>query len=129
MSQSKLLSLDHFMDVLSKAYEQVASGKGKARHGISKEFEDQPWKLISDTVGPEFLIGQAIKKLMELKAHKIHMNKIEISGATDTGSRDKWMADALGAIVYTAMAVMYEEYTNHEEEDKKAISFGKFTDD
>jgi hypothetical protein len=112
MTQNKKLSLAHFEDVLNKAYDQVAVGKGKQRHGITKQFSEQPWKLIADTVGPEFLIGQAVKKLMELKAHKINEDianeELEIHEAYI--SSEKWMTDALGAIVYTVMAIMYKEH-------------------
>ena len=55
------LDLKAFKEVLEQAYDQVARGKGKQRHGQAKEFHEQPWKLIADHVGPEFLIGQAIK--------------------------------------------------------------------
>lgn len=142
MSKNKELSPEHFMEVLYKAYDQVFLGKGKQRHGITREFADQPWKLIADTVGPEFLVGQAVKKLMELKAHKINedaaLKDAEVLKAYV--SSEKWMTDALGAIVYTVMAIMYKEHqiskARHAPADdqKDSIEFdnlplGKFTDD
>ncbi len=142
MLPNNKLTLDHFMEVMFKAYEQVASGKGKQRHGIAKHFADQPWKLIADTVGPEFLIGQAVKKLMELRAHKINedtaLKDAEVFKAHV--SSEKWMTDALGAIVYTVMAIMYKEYQISEAVNKPVeiqkdntefdnLPLGKFTDD
>ena len=142
MSPNKELSLDHFMEVLYKAYDQVAVGKGKQRHGITKQFADQPWKLIADTVGPEFLIGQAVKKLMELKAHKINEDAAAKNSEVLKAyvSSEKWMTDALGAIVYTVMAIMYKEHQISgakqapADDQKEVIEFenlplGKFTDD
>ena len=121
MSQNKKLSLEHFEDVLNKAYDQVAVGKGKQRHGNAKAFADQPWKLIADTVGPEFLTGQAVKKLMELSTHKINeTTAIEQSRDKEADiCRQKWMTDALGAIVYTVMAIMYKEHQISSETKKE----------
>lgn len=112
MAQNKRLSLEHFENVLNKAYDQVATGKGKIRHGLTKEFSEQPWRFISDTVGPEFLIGQAVKKLMELKTHKLNEDIANEEQELHQAyvSSEKWMTDALGAIVYTVMAVMYKEH-------------------
>lgn len=111
MIESKELLTDkHFEEVLKDVLEQVRVGKGNERHGNSIPFEDQPWRLISDNVGDGFVIGQAIKKLMELKAH----NKF-IAGAQTELERQsgyaKWKSDAIGAIVYTVMAIMYKETT------------------
>jgi hypothetical protein len=125
------LDLKAFKEVLQQAYDQVASGKGKQRHGQDKEFHEQPWKLIADHVGPEFLIGQAIKKLMELKSHtvnEINSRSLGVDTAADEAAR-RWMTDAVGAIVYTVMAVMYRNHTSLAEEDQLSVSFGKFQDD
>lgn len=109
--KDKVLTLDHFREVMLACVEQITNGKGNQRHGSDVPFEDQPWRLISDNVGEGFVIGQAIKKLMELKAHNQAMITNEGSPGKYFESYGKWKADALGAIVYTVMAIMYKEYT------------------
>lgn len=108
----KALSVKHFEKILNEALLQVTEGKGERRHGAGRSLEDQPWKYISDNVGDGHSIGQAIKKLMELKSHKgTYKNCIDAADATGARSAfGKWKADALGAIVYTVMAIMYNEY-------------------
>lgn len=110
METDDFLSLSNFESILNQAYFQVTNGKGKSRHGQDSSFEEQPWKLISDNVGDGFCLGQAIKKLMELK---FHSNAIESSQTEDEKDLafKRWKTDALGAIVYTVMAIMYNEYT------------------
>ena len=125
------LDLKAFKEVLEQAYDQVARGKGKQRHGQAKEFHEQPWKLIADHVGPEFLIGQAIKKLMELKSHSVNevsLRALKMDTAADEDSK-RWMTDAVGAIVYTVMAIMYRNHTTLKDKDQLSVSFGKFKDD
>lgn len=124
---SEKLDLNAFRAVLDKAYQQISTGKGKERHGKDKDFHEQPWRVIADHVGPEFLVGQAVKKLMELKAHAYNENNALAIGseqAAEEAAR-KWHTDAVGAIVYTAMAIMYKDYTQSLDEEGKSISFGK----
>lgn len=95
MTTKNYLDRNHFTQVLNDAINQVFEGKGLERHGRDIDFKDQPWRIISDNVGSGFSLGQAMKKLMELKVFD-----------TDTNYR-AWRREALGAIVYTAMAIMY----------------------
>lgn len=101
-ADDQLLEFEHFKQVLDAAYEQVTHGKGKQRHGQDFEFSEQPWKYITDGVGTGFPIGQAIKKLIEVKQyHELKLN-------TEEGLQ-AWKKEALGAIVYIAMAIMWVE--------------------
>jgi hypothetical protein len=93
----KPLTQEHFLDVLDQAINQVFSGKGEERHGHGKELESQPWKHITDNVGTGFVIGQALKKLMELKAF------------TNPEQYKSWKREAIGAIVYITMGIMYND--------------------
>ncbi len=97
---NKFLTRDHFLKVLEGVTSQVFSGKGKERHGSNGiSFEDQPWKHISDNVGPSWLIGQALKKVFELKS---------------LNTSDAYAREIYGAIAYLCMALMYKEYQEHE---------------
>lgn len=82
-------------DVLMDAYSQSASGKGKERHGNDLPFVEQPIMKIAEEHGLGFLTGQAVKKLGE--AHKL----LELKGT------DAAQAEILGAIVYSAAAVLH----------------------
>ena len=100
---TKLLSSDHFKTVLNDVLDQVFVGKGNERHGHNKQLEDQPWKHITDNVGTGFVIGQSIKKLMELKSFQ------------KQDQFPSWKREAIGAIIYIVMAIMYKEaeYNKH----------------
>lgn len=89
------LSKERFLEILKDVEHQVFEGKGIERHGQGTKFEDQPWAVISSHVGSGFVIGQALKKLMELKVF-------------EEGS-PQWKREALGAIVYTIMGIMWSE--------------------
>lgn len=91
-----MLDEDHFKKVLEEAFEQMSQGKGRERHGHGLKFDEQPWKTITDNVGLGFVLGQAIKKIMELKS-------FEVTSAA-------WKREALGAMVYLTMAIMYVDY-------------------
>lgn len=105
-----MLDNDHFNSILTQAYDQVFSGKGRERHGHGLVFEQQPWKTITDNVGTGFVLGQAMKKLMELKTFTPKdSSKEEIDRAFNA-----WKREALGALVYTIMAIMYKEHEYHE---------------
>lgn len=95
----KPLSREHFELVLQDVIAQVFTGKGEERHGHGKNFEEQPWKHITDNVGIGFVIGQAIKKLMELRTFQTEPSI----------SSTAWKREALGAIVYIVMGIMYNE--------------------
>lgn len=91
---NKDLSRKHFEEILQDTINQVFSGKGMERHGHGSSFEDQPWRHISDNVGEGFALGQAMKKLMELRTFD---------------NLPAWKREALGAIVYIVMAIMWKE--------------------
>lgn len=97
-SSYTLLSEEHFRAVLADVLYQVFEGKGKERHGNGIDFSAQPWRYISDNVGNGFCIGQAMKKLMEVK------NLTNIAA---------YKRELLGAIVYIVMAIMHREYTDN----------------
>lgn len=92
------LDKGHFRRVLDQAEAQVFKGKGNERHGHGEMFSEQPWVLITKTQGKGFLTGQAMKKLMEHKG---------------LSSRRARIRELLGVIVYTAMAIMWEEAEPH----------------
>ena len=96
------LTEEHFSDVLHQVAEEVFAGKGRERHGQSGNFSQQPWRYITDGVGTGFPIGQAIKKLIEIKNY--HEAK-----EPDIVHMASWKREALGAIIYTVMAIMWTE--------------------
>ncbi|WP_295541046.1 hypothetical protein [uncultured Pseudacidovorax sp.] len=81
--------------VLSQAYDQAANGKGKERHANGLPFEQQPMQVIARSHGIGFITGQAAKKLEEAV------------GMLGRGQTDAAMKEMLGAIVYTAGAVIF----------------------
>jgi len=102
-----MLDEQHFRLILDLVSNQVFNGKGLERHGHGLELKEQPWKIISDNVGPGFVIGQAIKKLMELKTFSDN-SLLPIEQRTK--NFEAFKREALGAIVYTVMSIMYREY-------------------
>ena len=80
-------------DVLTRAYDQAARGKGAERHANGKPFHEQPMQTIAQQVGVGFITGQAMKKLGESAALP----------------RDRAIRELLGAIVYAAGAVIFLE--------------------
>jgi hypothetical protein len=81
-------------DVLNRAFDQAARGKGHERHGRGLSFEDQPTQIISDLLDSDAgLAFQAIKKVNE-------------------GMRlehDAKIKEMLGAINYIASIVIHME--------------------
>jgi hypothetical protein len=100
-----MLDESHFNNILTEAFNQVFAGKGQERHGHGLKLECQPWKTITDNVGTGFVLGQAMKKLMELKTF-IPKNETKEDVAKAYAA---WKREALGAIVYTVMAIMYRD--------------------
>jgi hypothetical protein len=84
---------DDLFHVLALAYDQAARGKGKERHANNKPFAQQPLFDLANKFSTGFLLGQAAKKLEE-------------SMGLTYGSDVK---ELLGAIVYTAAAIMHLE--------------------
>jgi hypothetical protein len=82
--------------VFAQAIHQVTGGKGVRHGGDSTPFMDQPWLKLANTYGPGFLYGQSAKKAGEA------MGK--------TGEQRK--RELLGAMVYLAMGILFEEQKN-----------------
>lgn len=81
---------ERLADVLERAFDQAATGKGHDRHAQDLPFEQQPMQKLIDLYGPGFALGQAAKKAQE-------------SQRLPAG-RD--VAELLGAINYLAGAVI-----------------------
>lgn len=78
-------------DVLRRAYDQAARGKGKERHANGKAFHDQPMQDLIRLHGVGFATGQASKKASE---------------ALGLPTTERQVAELLGAIVYLSGAVI-----------------------
>lgn len=84
-------------DVLERAYNQAAVGKGAERHADGLPFHGQPMQKIADRRGIGFILGQADKKSEEAQ------------GMLERGQRDAAIQELLGAIVYLSGAVIWIE--------------------
>jgi hypothetical protein len=78
-------------DVLQRAYDQAAKGKGKERHANNKAFHEQPMQDLIRLHGVGFATGQASKKSGE---------------ALGLPAVERQVAELLGAIVYLSGAVI-----------------------
>lgn len=83
-------------DVLARAFQQASQGKGKERHANDLPFHEQPMQQIANQVGRGFLLGQAIKKLVESQGLP----------------PEKAVAEQLGAICYIAGSIIHLEASN-----------------
>lgn len=93
-------------DVLDRAFNQAATGKGAVRHGQNLPFEQQPMLRISHTLGTNAgLLYQAAKKAQESQ----RMDK------------DAAVAELLGAINYLAGAIIFLETAQAEEKRDGSI--------
>lgn len=79
--------------VFDMAILQATKGKGERHGGDATPFLEQPWVHYGKMHGRGFLTGQAAKKLEE---------------AASTREGEAFVQEALGAIVYIAMAVLNE---------------------
>ena len=79
--------------VFDMAILQATKGKGERHGGDTTPFLEQPWTHYAKMHGRGFLTGQAAKKLEE---------------AASKRSGEAFVQEALGAIVYIAMAVLNE---------------------
>lgn len=98
------LKLDYgpLQDVLDRAWQQAACGKGAERHGQSLPFDRQPMQTISGLLNTECgMLYQAIKKIQE-------------STRMDKGAA---VRELLGAINYCAGAIIYLE-ADHGPDDR-----------
>lgn len=80
--------------VLDEAHFQASQGKGRERHANDRDFIDQPIMEIGRMCGPGFNTGQAMKKIQEAM------------GMLSRGQDDAAIRELLGAINYTASAVI-----------------------
>lgn len=85
-------------EALERAYNQAARGKGKERHANALPFDEQPMQTIARAHGIGFILGQVAKKIGEAQ------------GMFERGEVDKAAHELLGAIVYTAGAVVFVEH-------------------
>lgn len=70
--------LESILDVVNF----ILVGKGQERHGNNEPIMEQDWNIISRKTGPEFLTGQAAKKIFEIRNLKDEQKQIdEIKGA------------------------------------------------
>ena len=83
-------------DVLARAHDQAAAGKGAERHANNLPFEQQPILAETRAVGIGFVAGQARKKILEAtRCWQDHPERA--------------VADLLGAINYIAAEIIYIE--------------------
>jgi hypothetical protein len=76
------------------AFDDVARGKGQARHGIALDLMQQPVMQIGAMVGPGHCLGQVVKKVQE--AALLH----------GQGENAVARVELLGAINYAAFAIL-----------------------
>lgn len=98
-------TFDHFNAVLEEVSKIVTKGKGIERHGQGCDFNDQPWRIISDNVGDGFVLGQAMKKIMELTV----MDPINYPLEKKYDTLLRWNKEILGAISYLVFAYLYKQ--------------------
>ena len=80
-------------EVLMFALAQAQSGKGDERHNqYNQDFERQAWMVTRQAVGEGFTLGQAMKKIMEIRE------------MVDDEQAER---ELLGAINYLAMEIIY----------------------
>lgn len=77
-------------DVLNRAYDQAAKGKGNERHAQDLPFEEQPMQKLIDLYGVGFALGQTGKKAQE--AMRL--------------PKDRAILELLGGINYLAGAII-----------------------
>lgn len=78
-------------DVLSRAFDQAARGKGAERHAQGQPFERQPMQDLIRLYGVGFALGQAAKKSQE---------------SMRLPTKERKVAELLGAIVYISGAII-----------------------
>lgn len=91
----RVIGYEELEDVLERAYQQAAAGKGAERHATGQPFHEQPMQTISDLIGSaDGLAFQAIKKIQESKR---------------LPTRESQVRELLGAINYIAGMVIFIE--------------------
>ena len=97
------LNYTALQDVLDRAWQQAACGKGAERHGQSKPFTEQPMQTISDLLNTQNgMLYQAMKKIQE----------------STRMDRDAAVRELLGAINYVAGAIIWLEKQNEADHSK-----------
>lgn len=90
MQEMKAVGYEPLADVLKRAFEQAAFGKGKERHAQGEPFVEQVMQEGAKRFGTGALLFQAFKKSEE----------------SQRLPQDRAVAELLGAIVYLAGAVV-----------------------
>lgn len=91
----RVIGYEELEDVLERAYNQAALGKGAERHATGQAFHEQPMQTISDLVqSADGMAFQAIKKIQESKR---------------LPTRDAQVRELLGAINYIVGMVIFIE--------------------
>lgn len=98
------LGVSMFKDVLDEVLHQVLQGKGEQRHGHGAKMLNQPWRALADQHGAGFLTGQAAKKLGEAAMLR----------AAGKMSADKYEQEVMGAMAYSAFALMHGRLKDEE---------------
>lgn len=88
---------ESLQSVLQRAYDQAARTKGAERHANNLPFHEQPMQTVAAAHGVGFLLGQVSKKIQEAQ------------GMLGRGETAKAVHELLGAINYTAGAVVFAE--------------------
>ena len=91
MNEMNVPGYEQLADVLARAYDQAARGKGRERHANDRPFHLQPMQDLIRLHGVGFATGQASKKASE---------------ALGLPTVERQVAELLGAIVYLAGAVI-----------------------
>lgn len=90
MTMKSINGYESLANVLERAYDQAATGKGAERHARDLPFEEQPMQQLILLYGAGFAFGQAAKKAQE---------SMRLPAGRD-------VAELLGAINYLAGAVI-----------------------
>ncbi len=93
---------EELREVLERAYNQSARGKGVNRHGKGKSFKEQPIIRNAEKFGMGGPLYQASKKIEE---------------STGLEGVDAQVHELLGAIIYVAGAIVYLESKDAVQED------------
>lgn len=95
--------------ILLKAYDQAAGGKGRERHANDLPFGAQPMQGIGFLLhSSEGMLYQSMKKIQEANSVLERGRRSQIPEEVAAGKRFA-ERELLGAIVYTAGALLFEE--------------------
>lgn len=88
-----------FQNFLQEVFDYTTKEKGELRHGNGRPLLEQDWKQVADATSIDFLLGQSLKKLMELR---------------NVDENLAWEKEIKGAISYAVFAVMYNRLKDRE---------------